>query len=287
MFKILGADQKEYGPVTTDVLRQWITQGRANASTQVQAAGTAEWKPLSAFPEFADALAFGLKPPPLSGGASALAAPAGPAKTSGMAVASLVLGILGFCGITALAGIVLGIIAQIQITKSNGRLKGSGLAIAGICVSGLMLFLIVPASLLLPALARAKAKAQAINCVSHMKQISLAIRMYANDYKDNLPLANTWCDVIQPNLGAPKVMRCPADPAAQSSYAYNAALSGKNLDKVSPQTVMIFECPSGWNVSGGPERMVSHHPRLYVVGLADGSVMQVSPAQLSTLRWNP
>ena len=31
MYKILGADQKEYGPVTAEELRIWIAQGRAAA----------------------------------------------------------------------------------------------------------------------------------------------------------------------------------------------------------------------------------------------------------------
>ena len=58
MYKIIGADQKEYGPISAEQLKQWIEQGRANASTLVQAAGSADWKPLYSFPEFGT-------PPPL------------------------------------------------------------------------------------------------------------------------------------------------------------------------------------------------------------------------------
>jgi hypothetical protein len=53
MYKIRGADQKEYGPVTADQLRQWITEGRANSQTMVQGPESTEWKPLSSFPDFA------------------------------------------------------------------------------------------------------------------------------------------------------------------------------------------------------------------------------------------
>lgn len=60
MYKIIGADQKEYGPITTDQIRQWIAEGRVNANTQARAEGVAEWQPLSAFAEFADA--FGIRP---------------------------------------------------------------------------------------------------------------------------------------------------------------------------------------------------------------------------------
>lgn len=55
MYKIVGADRKEYGPVGADVIRDWIRQGRANGQTQVQAEGGA-WQPLGLFPEFAEAL---------------------------------------------------------------------------------------------------------------------------------------------------------------------------------------------------------------------------------------
>lgn len=57
MYKIIGADQKEYGPVTADQVREWIAQGRANGQTVAQAEGSNGWNPLSSFAEFADALA--------------------------------------------------------------------------------------------------------------------------------------------------------------------------------------------------------------------------------------
>jgi len=56
MFKIIGADQKEYGPVTADQINAWILEGRANGQTLVQALGSSEWKPLSGLAEFATAL---------------------------------------------------------------------------------------------------------------------------------------------------------------------------------------------------------------------------------------
>jgi len=54
MYKVIGSDGKEYGPVTAEQLRQWVAEGRANAQTRVQAEGSAEWKPLSVFPELCD-----------------------------------------------------------------------------------------------------------------------------------------------------------------------------------------------------------------------------------------
>jgi hypothetical protein len=56
MYKIIGADQKEYGPVTIDQIRQWISENRVNAQTRARAEAEPDWKPLSAFPEFAELL---------------------------------------------------------------------------------------------------------------------------------------------------------------------------------------------------------------------------------------
>jgi hypothetical protein len=187
MYRVLGADGKEYGPVNGEVLRQWITEGRANAQTRVKPEGGAEWQALAATPEFEAVFAAALgAPPPLP------AAPA-EAKTSGMAITSLVLGILGFCGITALVGLILGIVALVKINRSGGRLSGRGLAIAGIGVSGFMLLFSLPimAALTLPALARAKQKAQRIHCVNNMKQLGLAVKVYAADHNSRLPPAAT------------------------------------------------------------------------------------------------
>jgi hypothetical protein len=41
MYRIIGADQKEYGPVTQDQICQWIAEGRANAHSRARNLRTA------------------------------------------------------------------------------------------------------------------------------------------------------------------------------------------------------------------------------------------------------
>ena len=286
MYKIIGTDQKEYGQITADQIRQWIVEGRVNAQTKVQVGENADWKSLGDLPEFGDVLKNRVPPLPISPSTP-------PAKTSGMAITSLVLGVLGAvtCGATALVGLVLGIISMSKIKKSDGQLGGSGIALAGTIVSAVFLLMLpLFAAMLLPALSKAKERAQTIQCVNNLKQLALAVRIYSGDNKDQFPPSATWCDAIQNAVGSEKVFKCPAgDQNQKCHYAFNAKLDGMDISKVDPTTVLIFETSGGWNLSGGPELMLNHsrHGRMFVVALADGSVQQIKETQLNTLRWDP
>ncbi len=69
-------------------------------------------------------------------------------KTNGMAIASLVLGILFICGICAILALVFGLVSLNQINKSQGTQSGRGMAIAGIVLGsiGIVLGIIVAAT---------------------------------------------------------------------------------------------------------------------------------------------
>jgi hypothetical protein len=53
MYTIIGGDGKEYGPVSAEQVRGWISGGRANLKTRVKAQGSDEWKTVADFPELA------------------------------------------------------------------------------------------------------------------------------------------------------------------------------------------------------------------------------------------
>jgi prepilin-type N-terminal cleavage/methylation domain-containing protein/prepilin-type processing-associated H-X9-DG protein len=71
------------------------------------------------------------------------------------------------------------------------------------------------ASLLLPALAQAKAKAKATQCLNNLKQVGLATAMYAHDYEGRLTLeaagTNSWALILSTNtdLSARDTFVCP------------------------------------------------------------------------------
>ncbi len=298
MYKLLGVDQREYGPVSEAQVREWITQGRANAQTKLQPVGLTEWKPLADFPEFAEALRASAPPPPRPPIPGILAPMAGAAqpKTSGLAITSLVLGVLGLftCGATALVGLVLGIVAMVKIEKSQGQMGGKGVALAGTIVSGVfLLFIPLFAAMLLPALAKAKQKATTIQCMNNVKQLNLGLVMYASDYKDQLPAGSNWCDALQQYVASnPNVFVCRQGKAGERShYAFNARLAGVSTRDISApaQTVLLFETEGGWNVSGGKELLLAtpRHNGVYNVGFVDGHVESVRAENMKKLRWDP
>jgi hypothetical protein len=143
MYKIIGADGKEYGPVAAGQLRQWVAEGRANAQTPALAPGAQEWRPLGALAEFAG-LFVPFSPPvisPLPG----ILAPAAPRKTNSFAVWGLICGILSVtccCGCPFnLLGLVFSLVGLSQINRHPELYEGRGQALAGLILSAASLLL--------------------------------------------------------------------------------------------------------------------------------------------------
>ena len=136
MYRIIGADRKEYGPISGDQVRQWIAEGRLNAASRIQSEGSDQWKTMAELPEFAAAV------PRPQGPIVIAPAPAAPAKNA-LAIWSLVTSIVSLvccCGILAPVSIVLGAIALSQI-KQNPAQTGRGLAMAGLLIGCFVMLL--------------------------------------------------------------------------------------------------------------------------------------------------
>jgi hypothetical protein len=130
MFKIIGADGKEYGPVDIAQLRAWMAEGRVDANTLVQSSASPEWKPLSTCTEFSTLP----KPNP--------PAFSPPSRTNSFAIAGMIMGILsmtlGLCchGFPFnILGLIFSLIALSQIKQFPEIYGGKGMAIAGLVLS--------------------------------------------------------------------------------------------------------------------------------------------------------
>lgn len=195
---------------------------------------------------------------------AATAPPSFPPRTSGLAVASLILGILGAFVITGLLGLIFGIIALVQIGGSRGRLRGQGLAIAGTVISGLALLSIpLLAAMVFPVFMRARSTAHKAACLSNVKNISLGLQMYMADNNDRLPAAADWCGDLEDYVRDYDVFYCPVAPDLDCAYAYNSDLSGADLVSFADptSTVAFFESDLGWNASGLPQDILAPEPR--------------------------
>ncbi len=127
------------------------------------------------------------------------------------------------------------------------------------------------AALSLAALSRAKAKAHNVTCLSQLRQLGIATRLYAEENNGRLPAAEYLpsnpdnpqkprpriCDVLGPYVGriattngSSPVFKCPADKgwffeAEGSSYQWNTALNGRPIDLGHSTSVMVgFGSPS-------------------------------------------
>jgi type IV pilus assembly protein PilA len=112
---------------------------------------------------------------------------AGPVPRRGLAIASLVLGILsvptfGCLIVGAVAGVVLGIVALTRANREPQLYGGQGMAIAGIATSALSLLLVIPigiiAAIAIPSLLRARVSANEAATIGDIRAVISAEAAY-------------------------------------------------------------------------------------------------------------
>jgi prepilin-type N-terminal cleavage/methylation domain-containing protein/prepilin-type processing-associated H-X9-DG protein len=122
--------------------------------------------------------------------------------------------------------------------------------------------LVVLAGLLLPALTKPKNGRGRINCISNLKQVGLAMRMFSNDHGDKFPWAVTKAEggtmeyiystevfrhflAVSNELVTPKVLLCSSDLQRQRTGDWNSFsntnlsyFAGLDADETRPQSIL-------------------------------------------------
>jgi prepilin-type N-terminal cleavage/methylation domain-containing protein/prepilin-type processing-associated H-X9-DG protein len=176
------------------------------------------------------------------------------------------------------------------------------------------------AGLLLPALARAKAKAHRIKCVSNNKQACLGFRIWSNDNESKFPWQVAVAEggtgptlnvgyqqflCVSNEINSPKVLICPSDTKSMVSlwptfnndhlslfagtcageqYPLSMLTGDRNIDNLSGNNL----CGNalGMTVTGGVQPASSWSSSIHVnvgnIGFADGSVQQLTTRAMQT-----
>jgi len=168
-------------------------------------------------------------------------------------------------------------------------------------------------------------RAPRINCVNNIRQIELALKTWIGDCGDKYPmavsvtnggtmelvangLAYVHFQVMSNELSAPKLVMCPADTARQSARSFqngdfgNTNVSyflGVDASDANPQMILLGDrnlALDGEPVKPGLVSFATNSPLSWTeeihvgqgnIGLADGSVQQVSSARLrQAMQWN-
>jgi hypothetical protein len=230
---VQGDEGKLYGPATAETLKSWVAEGRVLRDTVLVHADTKEsFRAADVEGLFETAAAS--EPPPVQGGAPPPMAPP-PGYYSPPAPKSKT-------GVWLIALV----------------------AVAGICVFGCAIF----AAILFPVFSQARGAARRTIGLTRMKQLSVAVLIYQNDFDEKYPRDMSSADALRAPVG--KYVKDPtvfetANPKGGEILG-NGRLSGKDgMDVLTPNDVVMVYDSLPWDNGVG------------LAGYADGHAMVVRP----------
>jgi len=188
--------------------------------------------------------------------------------TSGIREPAIAIGVGIISLLCPFLAIIFGIIGLVK-TK-DPRVAGKGRAIAGISLGGavLLLMLVALPMILLPSLSKARETANRVKCAANLKQIGLAMQLYANENRGNYPPRPE--DLLLTQDITSEVFICPstndtkapgatpqqeaANLSAGGHHSYIYLGKGKNAT-AGYNVVLVYEAPTnhknGFNVLFG------------------------------------
>ncbi len=179
-------------------------------------------------------------PPPVSG-------PIAAQQTSGKAIASLILGIINVFPLSVIA-IILGHLSLSEIKKSAGRLKGQGLAIAGLILGYLGLvaipFIVIVAAIAIPNLLRAKIAANEASAAGNVRNLITAEITYSTLH----PQTGFTCSLS--DLSSAGLITGPLASGQRTGYAFALQNCTAEKEGAPASHFQIVASPVTYNTTG-------------------------------------
>ncbi len=151
------------------------------------------------------------------------------------------------------------------------RRSANTLLIALVVGGGLVMLLAalaIFAAILLPVFARAKGNTYQTQCMNNLKQLEVAVLMYAAEHEEVLPPADSWEEAIAEYISGAEILTCPA---TGERYIFNEALGGMDMKHIEDPAAT----PMLWEPAVDAEGLVGPHMGQFTVGYVDGHVRTV------------
>ncbi len=120
-------------------------------------------------------------------------------------------------------------------------------------------------------------------CMMNLRQLGLALIVYASEFDGRYPPVERWCDVLVDRGIDAEVFRCPGAKNGPCNYAMNPNADPNGAGDV----VLLFESTPGWNQHGGSASLTAenHRGQHCTVFFVDGRTVSVKTEELADLKW--
>jgi len=91
-------------------------------------------------------------------------------------------------------------------------------------------------------------RAERIKCMANLRNLGIALYIYAQDHSNSFPAHDNWCDLLVMNYEVKlEYLVCKGSDAkiGESSYALNKNIAGKNSSEIPEDMVILFETNFG------------------------------------------
>ena len=128
------------------------------------------------------------------------------------------------------------------------------------------------------------------SCISNVKQLSLGLMMYAQDYDDRFPPTAGWSAHLWPYVKVESAFHCPSLGMRGYGYAFDRRLDRISLEKLTApsETAALYETTDWAKDATWPgTRFATRHSDRGCVAFADGHVKALKSDAFDALRPPP